>query len=375
VPRKRHMRFDVQGQPVHEELFGRDGLGGPSSLLYHRLLPEAAEDITEGPEDDVSLESETIHHHAHLQAFRLQAHGDAATGRQWLLANEDIRLGLLAPQQQQQQLFTDASADEILFVHQGSGTLHTQFGRLAFRAHDYLVVPRGTAYQMELDRIEEARILIMEIAGAVDCPAAYRSTSGQLTELAPYSERDFRGPEALEDGGGPTQLWVKHAGRISIYALNHHPFDLVGWDGTLYPVAFNIHDFEARTALSPFPRAAHETFVAPGVTVGSIVPAPVGSDADVQPHRTDLDSDHAVYRVDGEAEGSAGVRAGSLLHHVGGLPHGPHPGTAARAGDEVSVTVVTSRPLHRTQIARQVTDPGYPFSWRAAATPPAALRR
>jgi homogentisate 1,2-dioxygenase len=378
VPRKRHLRLDVEGQPLHEELFARDGLTGPSSLLYHRHLPEATEDVTEGPEDDVPLESETVHHHAHLQAFRLQAHGDAITGRQWLLANDDVRIGILAPQQQQTQLFADASADELLFIHQGSGALHTQFGRLAFRERDYLIVPRGTAYRMELERLERTRILVMEIAGAIDCPANYRSTSGQLTELAPYSERDFRGPEALEAGDGPTQLWVKHAGQISIYALDHHPFDVVGWDGTLYPVAFNIEDFEPRTAASALPRSGQETFVAPGVAVSSVVPAPGGGKEAASPpppHRTDLDSDHVVYRVDGEAGGSAGVGSGSLLHHVRGIPHGPHPGETAGAGDELSVTVVASRPLHRTQIARQVTDPGYAFSWRAGAAPAAALRR
>ncbi len=376
VPRKRHIRFEIQGQPIHEELFGRDGLTGPSSLLYHRHPPEAAEDVIEGPEDDVTLESETIHLHAHLQAFRLQAHGDVISGRQWLLANDDIRIGLLAPQQQQKQLFTNASADEIFFVHQGSGTLHTQFGRLAIREHDYLVVPRGTAYRMEMDRLDEARILVMEVAGALDCPSSYRTTSGQLTELAPYSERDFRGPEALEEGDGPTQLWVKHAGQISIYALDHHPFDLVGWDGTLYPVAFNIHDFEPRTAFPPLPKAADDTFVARGVAVSSILPAPARAgdgESRAPTHRTDLDSDHAVYRVGGEAGSAAGVRSGSLLHHVGGVPHGLHAGEAAD-DDELSVMVVTSRPLHRTQTARQVTDSGYAFSWHAAAQPE-ALRR
>lgn len=377
VPRKRHARFEIQGEPIHEELFGGDGLVGPSSLLYHRRLPESAEDVIEGPEDDIPLESETVHHHAHLQAFRLQAHGDAITGRQWLLANDDIRIGLLAPQQQQKQLFVNASADELLFVHQGSGTLHTQFGRLPFGERDYLVVPRGTRYRLEVDRLDEARILVMEVAGALDCPAGYRSTSGQLTQLAPYSERDFRGPEALEEGDGPTQLWVKNARQISIYALEHHPFDLVGWDGTLYPVAFNIQDFEPRTASPTLPKAAHETFVARGVAVSSIVPLPAGREGDegqAPTHRTDLDSDRAVYRVSGEAGSSAGVRSGSLLHHVRGVPHGPHAGDGA-GEDELSVMVVTAQPLHRTQIARQVTDPRYAFSWRGAATPPAALRR
>lgn len=372
VPRKRHMRFQKDGHHLHEELFGREGFTGPSSLLYHLHLPEAAEDVVEGVEDDISMENEQVHAHAHLQGFRIQAHGDAITGRQWLLVNDDIRMGLLVPQQQQKELFVDGSADDVLFVHEGSGTLRTQFGRLRFGPHDYLVIPRGTIYRVEFDHLEKTRVLIMEVAGEVDCPGRYRSRTGQLTEFAPFSERDFRGPEALEQEEGPAQLWLKRDARISCYAMDHHPFDVVGWDGTVYPVAFNIHDFEPRAGRFHIPPPMHQTFEALNLVICSFVPRKLDWDPEavfLPYHHSNVDSDEVLYYVDGNYAARRGIQHGSFTHHVGGLPHGPQPGALEASlqrppeTDELAVMVDTFRPLHRTQVARQVVDAGYPFSW------------
>jgi homogentisate 1,2-dioxygenase len=374
VPRKRHMRFQVDGRYVHEELFGREGFTGPSSLLYHRHLPEAAEDVMEGPEDDMALENGNVHAHAHLEGFRIQAHGDAITGRQWLLVNDDVRIGLLVPQQPQQALFSNGSADDVLFVHQGSGTLHSQFGRLPFGRHDYVVIPRGTMYRLDFDRLEEARVLVLEVSGWVDSPARYRSRTGQLTEFAPYSERDFRGPEALEENEGAAQVWVKRDSRISAYSLDHHPFDVVGWDGTVYPVAFNIHDFEPRAGRFHVPPPFHQTFEAAGLVICSFVPRKLDWDPEavfLPYHHSNVDSDEVLYYVDGNYAARRGIRHGSFTHHVGGLPHGPQPGALeaslqrAPETDELAVMVDTFRPLQRTQLARQVVDAAYPFSWHS----------
>jgi homogentisate 1,2-dioxygenase len=374
VPRKRHMRVEKDGRPVYEELFGREGFTGPSSLLYHRHMPEAAQDVMEGPQDDTAAENEQMHQHAHLQGFRLQAHGDVITGRQWLLLNEDIRIGLLIPQQEQAALFVDGSADDVLFVHRGSGRLRTQFGSLAFREHDYMVIPRGTIYRIDFDRLDQTRLLILEVAGAVDCPQRYRSRTGQLTEFAPYSERDFRGPEALEAEEGPVQIWLKRAGRITSYSLDHHPFDVVGWDGTVYPVAFNIHDFEPRAGRFHIPPPMHQTFEATNCVVCSFAPRKLDWDPEavfLPYHHSNLDSDEVLYYVDGNYAARRGVQQGSFTHHVGGLPHGPQPGaleasrTRAPETDELAVMVDTFRPLHRTQLARQVLDAAYPFSWHS----------
>jgi homogentisate 1,2-dioxygenase len=370
------MRFELDGRPIHEELFGREGFAGPSSLLYHRQLPEAAQDLVEGVEDDIAIENEQVHEHAHLQGFRLQAHGDAITGRQWVLVNDDVRIGLLVPQQQQRVLFADGSADDVLFVHQGSGTLHTQFGRLPFNRHDYLVIPRGTAYRLELDRLDEARLLVMEVAGAVDSPERYRCRNGQLTELAPYSERDFRGPEALEQEQGPAQIWFKRASRISCYSLDHHPFDVVGWAGTVYPVAFNILDFEPRAGRFQLPAPVHQTFEASNLVICSLVPRVLSWDPDaalLPYHHSNLDADEVRYQVDGEAPRWREIKPGSFTHHVGGLPHGPHPGSPEAPmerpvqTDELAVMLHAFRPLHRTQIGRQVVDTAYPFSWQGGS--------
>ncbi len=377
LPRKRHMRFSLDGAPVYEELFSRGGYAGPSSLLYHRHLPEAVQDVVEGEGDDISMENEKVHEHALLQGFRLPAHGDAVTGRQWLLVNEDIRIGLLIPQRQQQAFFTDGSADDVLFVHQGSGTLHTQFGRLRFGHHDYVVIPRGTVYRVEFDHLEDTRVLVLEVAGAVDSPDRYRAGNGQLTELAPYSERDFRAPEALEQGEGPTQVWLKRAGHMSCYSLDHHPLDVVGWDGTVYPVAFNIHDFEARAGSLHLPPSIHQTFQATGCVICSFVPRKLGWDpeAAVLPyHHSNLDYDSVLYRVEGTFASRPELQPGSLTHHVSGLAHGPQPEAVEPVAkqppetDEVAVMIDTFRPLHRTQVARQVVDATYPFSWHVDGT-------
>ncbi len=368
------MRFEREGEVLHEELIGRDGFEGPSSLLYHRHLPETAQDVVEGIEDDIPVESEKVHEHAHLEGFRLQAHGDTITGRQWLLVNDDVRIGLLAPQQQQEVLFVDASADDVLFVHAGSGTLRTQFGRIGFSRHDFLVIPRGTVYRLELDGLDAARLLVMEVTGAIDAPDRYRCRSGQLTEAAPYSERDLRGPEALEGESGPVQVWVKRASRISCYSVDQHPFDVVGWDGSVYPVAFNIHDFEPRAGRFALPLPEHQAFAATNVAIHCLVPRRSGSDAEAAPlpyHHMSLDRDEVRYFVETGQPAPPRVRPGSLTHHVGGLPHGPILGersaTSAEAGD-LAIGVETARPLHRTQLARQVIDSDYRFSWRPATT-------
>ena len=366
------MRFAINGAQIYEELFGREGFAGPSSLLYHRHMPEAAEDLIEGIDDDMSMENEQVHEHAHLQGFRLQAHGDLISGRQWLLVNDDVRIGLLIPQQQQKVIFVDGSADDVLFVDHGSGTLQSQFGRLRFARHDFLVIPRGTLYRVEFDKLDDTRVLIMEVAGPVDCPDRYRARNGQLTEMAPYSERDFRGPEALEQGEGTAQIWLKRAGHISCYSLDHPPFDVVGWDGTVYPVAFNIHDFEARAGRFHVPPPIHQTFQAPNLVICSFVPRKLDWDPEavfLPYHHSNLDSDEVLYYVDGNYAARRGIQQGSFTHHVGGLPHGPQPGALEASfqrppeTDELAVMVDTFRPLHRTQVARQVVDASYPFSW------------
>ena len=373
VPRKRHMRFEKDGRALYEELFGREGFSGPSSLLYHLHMPEAAQDVSEGPADMMAPEREQVHEHAHLRGARLVAQGDILTGRQWLLVNDDVHIGLAVPERQQEVLYVNGSADEVLFMHRGTGTLHTQFGTLPFGTHDYVVVPRGTVYRLQFDSLDDVRVLVLEVTGMVDSPDRYRARNGQLTEIAPYSERDFRAPtELVARDEGPAEVWLKRAGRVTRYSLDRHPFDVVGWDGTIYPVAFNIHDFEPRAGRFHVPPPIHQTFQAPNLVICSFVPRKLDWDPEavmLPYHHSNLDSDEVLYYVDGNYAARRGIEQGSITLHVGGVPHGPQPGALEasferpRETDELAVMVDTFRPLHRTQVAREVADREYPYSW------------
>lgn len=372
VPAKRHVRWERDGRPVYEELVGRHGFSGPSSLIYHRALPEAAHDIRAGDDDIPAIDREQVHAHAHFQTQRFQPSGDVVGGRRWLLVNDDVRIGVVVPERAQDVLYANGSADEILFLHRGSGVLRSQFGRLRVREGDYVVVPRGTIYCLDLDDVSASRLLVLECAGMVDSPARYRAANGQLLEAAPYSERDIRGPDELEVADGPAEVWLKHRGRFTRYCLDHHPFDVVGWDGYVYPVALNIADFEPRTGRFHLPPPTHQVFEAPGLVVCNFLPRPLDWDPDALPlpyHHSNLDSDEVMYYVAGTYTARRGVGEGSITHHVGGVPHGPQPGaweaarTSPRETDEVAVMVDTFRPLQRTTMARQVLDTSYPFSW------------
>lgn len=366
------MRFQADGRMLYEELFGREGFSGPSSLLYHRNMPEGAQDVSEGPADLMTPEHEQVHENAHLKGYELMPDGDIVSARKWLLLNDDIRIGLAAPARQQEVLYVNGSADEVLFVHMGKGVLHSQFGTLGFDKHDYLVIPRGTVYRIDLEQPTQSRVLCLEVSGLVDVPDRYRARNGQLTEFAPYSERDFRGPDALETGEGSAEVWLKRENHVSRYMLDHHPWDVVGWDGTIYPVAFNIHDFEPRAGRFHVPPPIHQTFQAHNLVICSFAPRKLDWDPEavmLPYHHSNLDSDEVLYYVDGNYAARRGIKMGSFTHHVGGLPHGPQPGALEaslerpRETDELAVMVDTFRPLHRTAVARQIFDREYPFSW------------
>jgi homogentisate 1,2-dioxygenase len=375
VPRKRHIYVERDGAPLYEELFGRGGFSGPSSLLYHRFMPEGAKDLASGLDDTSAPEREQTHTHAHLRGGSIESHGDVVSGRRWLLVNDDVRIGVAVPERAQAALYVNGSADEVLFLHEGSGTLHSQFGRVTARRGDYLVIPRGTIHRLDLDDPLHTRILVIECTGMVDSPDRYRARNGQLLESAPYSERDIRGPEALDTGEGDAELWLKHARRVTRYTLQHHPFDVVGWDGTVYPFAFNVEDFEPRAGRFHIPPPTHQVFQAHNLVICNFVPRKVDWDPEavfLPYHHSNLDSDEVMYYAEGSYAARRGIERGSLTHHVGGLPHGPQPGALEasrnlpREVDELAVMVDTFRPLHRTEFARSVLDADYPYSWRTS---------
>ncbi len=378
VPRKRHMQVTRNGKLVYEELFGREGFSGPSALLYHINIPEGATDISAAGDDSPEMEKEGAHVHAHLETFRLAPHGDLLRGRQWLLVNQDVRIGLAAPTSNHDGFYVNASADEVYYFHHGTGTFNSQFGRLSLREGDYLVIPKGTVYSLELDNPQESRLLVVEaLSGMVDSPQRYRAQrTGQLLEAAPYSERDIRTPELQPPQNGPATLLMKREMRFSAYQLDHHPLDVLGWDGTVYPCAFSIHDFEPRAGRFHVPPPTHQTFEAPGFVLCSFAPRKLDWDPQaifLPYHHSNVDSDEVIYYAGGTYAARRGISEGSITHHVGGFPHGPQPGAVEasldkpRETDEVAVMVDTFRPLHRTETARQVLDPHYPFSWQTPA--------
>jgi homogentisate 1,2-dioxygenase len=234
------------------------------------------------------------------------------------------------------------------------------------------VIPRGTIHRLDLDDPTTSRLLVIECAGIVDSPDRYRARNGQLTEFAPYSERDVRGPDELESGEGPTEVWMKRAGRVTRYCLDQHPFDVVGWDGTVYPCALSVHDFEPRAGRFHVPPPIHQVFQAPNLVICNFVPRKVDWDPQAVAlpyHHSNLDSDEVMYYAAGNYSARRGIKEGSITLHVGGVPHGPQPGAleasreAPRETDELAVMIDTFRPLHRTSVAHQVLDSRYPYSW------------
>ena len=372
VPPKRHTLMAHGEGYLFEELFGRHGFSGPSSLLYHQHLPESQDRSTAGPDLSPRYRIEHPLRQGHLVATALERTGTMAEGRQWLLGNEQVLLGICLPVANQAVLTVNGSADELLFLHEGRGVCRTQFGTLAIGPGDYLVLPRGTISQLVFEDPMEARVLCIETASMLDSPARYRTRTGQLHEGAPYCERDVHPPVLGPPEEGPATVWLRRGGLVTIIELEHHPFDVLGWDGSLYPYTFNIADYEPLAGRVHVPPPFHQTFEADGVVVCSFVPRQLDWDPEANAlpyHHSNLDSDEVLYYVDGTYAARRGVGRGSFTHHVMGLAHGPQPGALEasigreRRTDEVAVMLDTFAPLLRTELATTILDPAYPSSW------------
>jgi homogentisate 1,2-dioxygenase len=266
-------------------------------------------------------------------------------------------------------------------VVEGSGTLETVFGSLPFREHDYIVVPRGTTYRFALDETPQTW-LVFHTPGEIETPNRYRNRYGQLLESAPFSQRDFHPPGELETHreDGEFELTVRVRGGLQRYLLDYHPFDVVGWDGYVYPYAFNVHDFEPRTGRLHLPPPVHQTFQGPNFVICSFCPRELDYDPEAVPlpyHHSNLQSEEVIYYVSGEFGSRKGIEAGSITVHPSGLPHGPQPGLVEKAlgmrrTEELAVMWDTFRPLRLTELARALDDPAYAYSWREATPAPVA---
>ncbi|HLI26092.1 MAG TPA: homogentisate 1,2-dioxygenase [Chloroflexota bacterium] len=376
VPPKRHTQFrKPDGGLYAEELFGEEGFAGVYSLLYHYYLPPAVAAVEALPPRRLDAADEPAQRHHHLRTSELPAGGDAVGGRQPLLFNDDIVIALVRPTEPMAYFFKNATADELFFVHEGSGTLRTQFGPLPFGPGDYLMVPRGTIYQFVFDTADN-RLLVLEARGGITLPARYRNEYGQLLEHAPYWERDFRKPARLETvlEQGEYEVRVQVGERLTRLRQAHHPFDVVGWDGYLYPWAFNIHDFEPIAGRLHQPPTVHQTFAGDGFVVCSFCPRPLDWDPRAVPipyYHSNLDCDEVIYYVAGTYRARRGIAPGSITWHPRGLPHGPQPGAieaslGLRETDELAVMVDTFRPLRLARAAAPIDDATYTYSWQAA---------
>ena len=375
VPHKRHTQFrQPDGSLYHEQLFGTIGFDGMASLLYHVHPPTAVTHV--GASVDVApriAEAKNMRARK-LMGFEVPPVADYLEARVRILVNADVHISLASPTASLTDYFyKNADADELLFVHRGTGTLRTLVGNIAFVPGDYLVVPRGMIYQVAFDAAEGNRLLIVESFHPLYTPKRYRNHFGQLLEHSPYCERDYKLPADLEtrDESGDFVVKVKKQGTLTPYTYAHHPFDVVGWDGYNFPYGLSIHDFEPITGRVHQPPPVHQTFETKAFVVCSFVPRLYDYHPQAIPapyNHSNIDSDEVLYYVDGDFMSRNDIGPGVLTLHPGGIPHGPHPGAYERSigktsTDELAVMIDTFAPLQLTEAGAALDDGTYWSSW------------
>jgi homogentisate 1,2-dioxygenase len=378
IPRKRHVAHrhepGYRNEGIYyEEVVTTAGFGRSYSICYHLRPPTRVRKVEAAGTIAVeTIPQATLRHH-HLKTGALKPASDIITGRVPLLVNEDVTLARCRPAQRQTELYRNATADEVLFVHQGRGTLHTLFGPLPFKQYDYVVIPRCITYRLEFEPGAQPDLLVIEAAGSVVVPARYLNPDGQLRLGAPYYERDLHGPEEVGviDREEDTTVVVRDGWRLTRYTLASHPFDVVGWDGMVYPSTFNADDFEPITGTVHQPPPVQQTFDAPGFVICTFAPRLLDTHPEaikVPYAHSNVQADEVLYYVRGRFGSRRGVEEASITLHPRGIPHGPHPGTIAASRpmtrtDELAVMVDTVRPLTLTRQAVDLDDPQYPYSW------------
>jgi homogentisate 1,2-dioxygenase len=378
IPRKRHIAHrhepGYRGEGIYyEEVVTTAGFGRAYTICYHLRPPTRVRKVEAAGEAQPEIVHEPVLRHHHLKSGTLRPFGDPLTGRVPLLLNDDVMLARCRPAEAQQELYRNADADEVLFVHRGQGTLHTMFGPLPLRPFDYVVIPRCTTYRLEFDAGVQPDLLVIESAGSVVIPAKYLNADGQVRLGAPYCERDLHGPRetAVIDHEQDVTVLIKDGRRLTRYTLASHPFDVVGWDGMVYPYTFNADDFEPITGTIHQPPPVQQTFDAPGFVVCTFAPRLLDTHPEaikVPYAHSNVQADEVLYYVRGRFGSRRGVEEASLTLHPRGIPHGPHPGTIAASRqmtrtDELAVMVDTVKPLHLTRQALEMDDPNYPYSW------------
>jgi homogentisate 1,2-dioxygenase len=375
IPPKRHTQFRrPDGGLYSEELMGVEGFSADSALLYHTHLPTAITDSQEWlPPGSATTPNHPLKPR-HFLTHKLDSAGlDAVTGRQLLLGNGDVRLSYVAASDPS-PLYRNAVGDECVYVESGSGVVETSFGALAVGQGDYVLLPTSTIHRWVPKAGDLLRLFVIEATGHIGPPKRYLSAKGQFLESSPYCERDLRAPSApLIVEGEDVDVLVRHRAGGTRLTYQRHPFDVVGWDGCLYPYAFNIADFEPLTGRVHQPPPVHQTFEGPNFVVCSFVPRKVDYhplSIPVPYSHHNVDSDEVLFYTGGnyEARRGSGIGQGSISLHPGGLTHGPQPGAAERSigaefFDELAVMVDTFRPLEMGTQAAVCEDPAYAWTW------------
>jgi homogentisate 1,2-dioxygenase len=378
IPPKRHIQFRQPDETLYkEELVSSKGFSGVYSNLYHIYAPTKVKQVLAPVPFDTPIVKDFP-----LQQIHLKTTVSGITGTDYLSAlrilmkNSDLAIGICNPSQRTMDYFyKNAEADEMLYVHDGSGYLYSQFGKLRIQKGDYVVIPRTTIYKLEFDT-DNTRLLYVEAHGPIETVKRYRNELGQLLEHSPYCERDIHPPQELvtDDSKGEFLVKIKKNGYLHQYSYGHSPLDLIGWDGYLYPYTLSIFDFEPITGRIHQPPPVHQTFQALGFVVCSFVPRlfdyhPLSIPAPY--NHSNIDSDEVLFYAEGDFMSRRGIERGSFTLHPGGLPHGPHPGTVEKSigkkeTHEYAVMVDTFRPLFLTEAAMDFVDKDYPYSWADA---------
>jgi homogentisate 1,2-dioxygenase len=373
IPRKRHIAFrKPDGGLYSEELMGNEGFTGPSALLYHAHPPTTVLEVKRLRDLCWEADPDKTLRHRHFLTAKLPEGGSPTLDRVPLLFNRDIGMLFARPDKADTHFYKNAQADEVVYVGEGSGVLETPFGDLSYRKGDYLVIHRGILHRYQM-KAEPHRLLIFESRGYVRTPKRYRNEYGQIVEGAPYSERDFRRPSELRthDEKGEFPIIIKQYDGLNQYTLDHHPCDVVGWDGMFYPWAFNIEDFEPIVGKVHQPPPVHQTFQGDGFVICSFCPRPYDFHPEAVPapyNHSNVDSDEVLYYASSEFMSRKGIEYGSITHHPDGIPHGPHPGRAeasigAKETNELAVMMDSFRPLRVAKAALPIEDPRYFRSW------------
>ncbi len=374
IPPKRHTQFrQPDGSLYSEQLFSTEGFSNDSSLLYHCHPPTAIISTDEPVSVKPEIAEERMLKHRSLEGFNIKPAADFLDSRKPILVNHDVHISLASPKDSMKTYFyKNADADELIFVHEGTGMLESQYGSLPFRDGDYLVIPRGTIYQILLNDGQN-RLFLVESFSPIRFPKKYLSPYGQLLENSPYCERDIRTPGELRTVNEKGDFLIKTKKQGVLYGIHygHHPFDTIGWDGCCYPFAFSIHDFEPITGRVHQPPPVHLTFEGRNFVVCSFVPRmfdyhPLS--IPVPYNHSNIDSDELLYYVDGDFMSRKQVTRGMLTLHPAGIPHGPQPGTVEKSlgvkeTKELAVMLDSFHPLMLTRAALDIENKDYIHSW------------